>query len=140
LKEAHITHEDGSKALGEGTRSVSWIWHTSLSTLDPSNELDEGLHGSVVFLRFTLHSLYKALRIEWAWSLAQKERWEEEINHLQEEMRRFIASASHELYKWLTAWPSRSDSSPELHDGLRSGYACCSLVAKTRQFALLDPC
>lgn len=42
LSESHIIHESGSKALGEGHRTMSWIWHTSMSHLDNTNELNEG--------------------------------------------------------------------------------------------------
>jgi len=42
LSESHITHEAGSKALGEGKKMVSWIWRASLSSLASNDELDEG--------------------------------------------------------------------------------------------------
>jgi len=42
LKESHIAHEDGSKALGEGNKTVSWIWRASLSNLKQPRELNDG--------------------------------------------------------------------------------------------------
>lgn len=42
LGEGHIVHESGSKALGEGHKTVSWIWRASLSPLASPDELQEG--------------------------------------------------------------------------------------------------
>jgi len=68
---------------------------------------------------YTKHYL-SALRIEWAWSLARKQRWDEEVDHLQEEMRRFIASACYRVQTWLARCSSRQDVSMELRGGLRA--------------------
>ena len=71
-----------------------------------------------------------ALRIEWAWSLLRKERWEEEVVHLQEEMRRFLMSANYCLEKWITRSTARPDVTPELHSGLHAyAYSQAYIIA-----------
>lgn len=57
LKESHIIHEDGSKSLGEGDKSVSWIWCTSLSTLGSPDELHEGQYIVATWFVFILSTI-----------------------------------------------------------------------------------
>lgn len=113
--------------VGEGHKDVSWIWRTSLSGLDATVELHEGAFSCSEFLYYIilLHLIYLlALRIEWAWSLARKERWEEEVEHLKEEIRRTIESAHYSFQQWMKRLSStpRLGSDPDLANGLR-GYA-----------------
>jgi hypothetical protein len=42
LTTSHITHEDGSKALGKGNKVISWIWRASLNSSEMNDELHEG--------------------------------------------------------------------------------------------------
>jgi hypothetical protein len=64
--------------------------------------------------------IYIVLRIEWLWSLARKQRWEEEVDHLQEEMRRFVQSASHCFQKWMVRKSTRLDVTSTHSDGLHA--------------------
>jgi hypothetical protein len=64
--------------------------------------------------------VHPALRIEWAWSLARKTRWEEEIDHVQEEMRRFLASSKSRVETWISRASMRPDVTSVLSTSLRA--------------------
>ncbi|EIW84486.1 hypothetical protein CONPUDRAFT_40308, partial [Coniophora puteana RWD-64-598 SS2] len=76
---------DMQKGLGEGYRTVSWIW-TTRGPIDPDwesgQESDEDL------------------RIEWLKACARKTRWEEEVALLKEEMRRVRAFLEYRAGWW----------------------------------------
>ncbi|KIJ89975.1 hypothetical protein K443DRAFT_55668, partial [Laccaria amethystina LaAM-08-1] len=59
------------RRLGEGYRSVSWIWMRAPATGDESDAV-----------------LHESVRIEWAKARARYLRWSEEVQLLKEEMRR----------------------------------------------------
>jgi hypothetical protein len=76
----------GKKGTSKGRFEMSWIWLVprSKSEVDTSSSeqvFDEGL------------------RVEWSKSQARKMRWEEEVEILQEEMRRTIV-----YYEWKQQW------------------------------------
>jgi hypothetical protein len=67
--------------LGQGTYERSWIWNVALDgNTDPDG----------------------ALRVEWAKSQANAERWEEELQLVPEEMRRTLA-----YFEWSASWWSQ---------------------------------
>ncbi|KAF9457802.1 hypothetical protein BDZ94DRAFT_1285142 [Collybia nuda] len=68
----------------EGTRKPSWIWMTYNTISD-----DEGDNPA----------LNEALRVEWCRARARAMRWDEEVELLQEEMRRILA-----FLKWHELW------------------------------------
>jgi hypothetical protein len=73
----------------------------------------------------------QGLRIEWAWALARKERWEEEVEHTQEEMRRFVVSLCYQAREWVARSSARSHLSNDLADGLQA-YAYRQAVILAR--------
>lgn len=60
--------------------------------------------------------------MEWAKSLAQAERWEEEILLLREEMRQTLVALDHQVQWWRTQGTRRDGCESVLASGLR-GYA-----------------
>ncbi|KAF7790585.1 hypothetical protein EIP86_001541 [Pleurotus ostreatoroseus] len=95
-----------SSALGEGRRTISWIWYST----------------GTIGLRQSDGSLDEALKVEWARSQARSERWIEEVALLWEEMRRAVCYC-----RWLAAWwerqsENRTTVTPELREGL-AAYA-----------------
>ncbi|KAE9384819.1 hypothetical protein BT96DRAFT_745598, partial [Gymnopus androsaceus JB14] len=72
------------RAVGEGTRETSWIWM-------------EGGTGQVVDAKV----LEDIVRVEWSKTHARSERWQEETDLLQEEMRRCIQSLRYNAKQWI---------------------------------------
>ncbi|KAJ3821460.1 hypothetical protein F5880DRAFT_1614672 [Lentinula raphanica] len=87
-KEAALVNEHGGikgiRGAGETRRLVSWIWvaadgQTGLATDD---------------------ALYAGLRVEFCKAYSRVRRWKEEIQLLQEEMRRCLVSLEHQAKQW----------------------------------------
>ncbi|KAF8879143.1 hypothetical protein BD779DRAFT_1612947 [Infundibulicybe gibba] len=73
-------------AVGEGRRSISWIWKVG--------EVPEG--GS----KDMMQQVYKALKIEWCKIRARAHRWQEECILLEEETARVVAFFKWEAQRW----------------------------------------
>jgi hypothetical protein len=71
----------------------------------------------IIKLRF-----YAALRVEWSRAKARKQRWEEEVLILREEMRRVLRYLEWQSGWWLARVSVREDASVALRAGL-SAYA-----------------
>ncbi|KAJ7043420.1 hypothetical protein C8F04DRAFT_1207359 [Mycena alexandri] len=90
-------------AAGSSRKTVSWIWTADGGPGDDEKEL----HDSV--------------RVEWAKAKARKERWEEEVELLREEMRRVLR-----FLRWRSLWwetrrgTRREQVSQELRAGLEA--------------------
>ncbi|KAJ7694498.1 hypothetical protein B0H16DRAFT_1485647 [Mycena metata] len=92
-------------ASAQTPAGVSWIW-ISPGALDDS---EEGLHES--------------LRVEWSRAKARKNRWEEEVELLREEMRRVLRYLVWEQQRWTALKAEsteRTDVTPELWHGLQA--------------------
>ncbi|KAJ8697361.1 hypothetical protein PTI98_004171 [Pleurotus ostreatus] len=72
-----------SLALGEGRRTLSWIWYT----VSDEELSDPG-------------EVQACLRVEWVKARARAERWREEVLLLEEEMRRAIAYCCWKAEHW----------------------------------------
>ncbi|KAJ7025040.1 hypothetical protein C8F04DRAFT_968283 [Mycena alexandri] len=92
----------GAVALGEGRRTLSWIWYTAKST-----EPDEA-------------ELVEALRVEWCKAYARMRRWREDVVLVEEEMRCTIEYGYWASFEWLARSSERANSnmSDELQEGL----------------------
>jgi hypothetical protein len=111
----------GVVALGEGRRTLSWIWYTSRAE-DPSEaELVEGTYGSgdiMLLLTLTL-----ALRVEWCKAYARMRRWQEDVVLVEEEMCRTIEYGYWSAYEWARRAGARAGTvDSELLEGL-TAYA-----------------
>ncbi|KAJ7720440.1 hypothetical protein B0H16DRAFT_1474428 [Mycena metata] len=96
----------GAVALGEGRRTLSWIWYTAKTT-DPTEA-----------------ELVEALRVEWCKAYARMRRWHEDVVLVEEEMRRTIAYGYWSGMQWRARASERASSgvSDELQEGL-TAYA-----------------
>ncbi|KAJ7753122.1 hypothetical protein DFH07DRAFT_774254 [Mycena maculata] len=94
----------GVVALGEGSRTLSWIWYVKKAG-EPQEE-----------------DLVEALRVEWCKAYARMCRWHEDTVLVEEEMRRTIAYGYWSATKWI--WRGgggqRSDVDAALGEGLRA--------------------
>ena len=86
--------------LGEGTRTLSWIWTSGPISSDEAAEpqMVDGLYIPFCHLLNLLIATL-ALRVQWCRSRARVMRWTEEICLVQEEMRRVCAYLS-----WYANW------------------------------------
>ncbi|KAF8162287.1 hypothetical protein K438DRAFT_1775989 [Mycena galopus ATCC 62051] len=95
--------EYGVVALGEGRRTLSWIWYTA-KVGEPS-ELE----------------LVEALRVEWCKAYARMRRWHEDVVLVEEEMRRTIQYGYWEAGQWLERSVARENEvDAELQEGLKA--------------------
>ncbi|RDX44783.1 hypothetical protein OH76DRAFT_1538039 [Lentinus brumalis] len=85
LQQADIRHvTEGDEGESEGRRTISWIWR---ATAAPPVTGD------------ALGGMDQTLRVEWCKARARAHRWTEEVQLLQEEMRRTIA-----YHEWAAEW------------------------------------
>ncbi|KAJ7711359.1 hypothetical protein B0H16DRAFT_1667783 [Mycena metata] len=109
----------GVVALGEGRRSLSWIWYTT-KTDDPSEQ-----------------ELVEALRVEWCKAYARMRRWYEDVVLVEEEMRRTIQYGYWEAGEWLKRSVARDDSTDEvLGEGIKA-YALEQVHREAKTCTLL---
>ena len=89
------------EGLGEGTRTLSWIWTSGPISSDEAAEprMVDGLFFHFCHLIIFINSSSLALRVQWCRSRARVMRWTEEITLVQEEMRRVCAYLS-----WYANW------------------------------------
>ncbi|KAJ7448481.1 hypothetical protein FB451DRAFT_1567204 [Mycena latifolia] len=92
-------------------KEMSWIWRTGLNTLTASAATSEAAKRKATD---------EGLRVEWAKTRARAHRWAEEVDLLEEEMRRTLA-----FLDWKAAWwKNLSQGRPEVNDRcLREGLA-----------------
>ncbi|KAG6836043.1 hypothetical protein H0H93_012007 [Arthromyces matolae] len=105
---------------GEGHRSASWIWYTV-----SKEELEADSDGT----------LNDGIRLEWLKARSRAHRWKEEVQLLEEEMRRVL-----EYTKWKSVWweqkgLQRNVESPSLREGLLAYAARQAEVEEGRRIA-----
>ena len=91
-----------------GRYEISWIWLVPR----PSKESGEEDSGKQV--------LDEGMRIEWSKSQARKDRWEEEVHLIQEEMRRTIAYYEWKQLWWLEQENQHSGNGNSIQSGIRA--------------------
>ncbi|KAJ7939847.1 hypothetical protein B0H13DRAFT_1850053 [Mycena leptocephala] len=92
-------------APGQSKRLMSWIWTVKEGSGDDEKDLHD------------------AVRVEWARAKARKTRWEEEVQLLEEEMRRTLR-----YLEWQASWwESRQDARPEASSDLRAALRAYAL-------------
>ena len=107
--------EQGTKKKG----LVSWIW-TGVGDEKDEERMNEGKS----LVRMFAHVLTKiAVRVEWSKALARKERWEEEVLLLEEEMHRVLRSLHWEEQQWL----ARAKEDFEYDDITAAGHRAYAL-------------
>ncbi len=101
---------DEDDRSSEGRWEMSWIWRVPRG---PGQVMPQGVEGELDPGEFL-----ENVKVEWARSKARAERWAEEVELLQEEMRRVI-----EYFEWKASWwrkqaSRRTDIATALQRGL----------------------
>jgi hypothetical protein len=109
-KDDFYLQEPGTANYGasKGRYEISWIWLVP----QPRSEIDTNSSEQV---------FDEGLRVEWSKSQARKMRWEEEVDIIQEEMRRTIV-----YYEWKQQWWLEQATRQQPSDSFQNGIAAYS--------------
>ena len=100
--------------VGDGSYFRSWIWSANPRNPDTVDG-DVGEEGA------SEEDVNEMLRVEWTTAFARLERWSEEVELLQEEMRRVVAFLEWKSLDWLAKMDARAgDVSSDVQSGLRA--------------------
>ncbi|KAF9782109.1 hypothetical protein BJ322DRAFT_1009547 [Thelephora terrestris] len=106
--------EDHERGPGDGSYTFSWIWLANPQACDASNAVCGGEVASD-------EEVNDVMRVQWATSQARMERWVEEVELLQEEMRRVVAFLGWKSEDWLAKQDARLTTAPHgVQSGLRA--------------------
>ena len=106
--------ETGEEGLGDGSYFRSWIWLSNPRVPDVAT-------GGVVEESASDEEVNDFLRVEWTTSFARLERWDEEVELLQEEMRRTVMFLEWRSREWSMKVDARKGTStPDVHSGLNA--------------------
>jgi hypothetical protein len=107
----------GVVALGEGRRTLSWIWYQARPGDPTEAELVEGKCG--ILRNFIDADKNLALRVEWCKAYARMRRWHEDVVLVEEEMRHTIEYGYWSAAEWGTRAGIREGmAEEELREGL----------------------
>ena len=110
--------EDNERRLGDGSYTFSWIWLSNPRAHETGGS--DANHDAGVA---SDDEVNEVMRVQWATSRARMERWAEEVELLQEEMRRVVMFLEWKSENWLTKRDARlTTASSSLQSGLQ-GYA-----------------
>ena len=96
--------EDSEKGTGDGSYFRSWIWLSNPRATDTAGG-EAGEEGA------SEEDVNELLRVEWTTSFARLERWTEEVELLQEEMRRVVTFLEWKSADWLAKVDARQGTS-----------------------------
>jgi len=129
-KDDFYLQEPGKANYGasKGRYEMSWIWLVPKSKLEVDTNSSEQVFD-------------EGLRVEWSKSQARKMRWEEEVQIVQEEMRRTIVYYEWKQQWWLQKTPQETTSEDTIQHGI-SAYSqkqahYCKCMAKSFAMAWL---
>lgn len=106
--------ETSEEGLGDGSYFRSWIWLSN-------PRLPDAATSGVVEESASEEEVNDFLRVEWTTSFARLERWVEEVELLQEEMRRTVAFLEWRSREWLAKVDVRKGTStPDVQSGLNA--------------------
>jgi len=106
--------ESYEEGVGDGSYFRSWIWSSNPRAPDAANN-DTGEEGA------SEEDINEVLRVEWTTSFARLERWNEEVELLQEEMRRVVVFLEWKSQDWLAKVETpRGNTTPDVQRGLNA--------------------
>ena len=107
--------ERDEAGTGDGTYFRSWIWLPNPRVPDVADG-EAGEEGA------SEEEVNEVLRVEWTTSFARLERWTEEVELLQEEMRRVVTFLEWKSQDWLAKVEARTEGNlaPDIQSGLRA--------------------
>lgn len=104
--------EADEEGVGDGSYFRSWIWLSNPRVSDT-------LNGEAGEECASEEDVNEILRVEWTTSFARLERWSEEVELLQEEMRRVVMFLEWRARDWLTKVDARrGNSASDIQSGL----------------------
>jgi len=107
--------EDDEEGVGDGSYFRSWIWLPNPQVSADTANGDSGEEG------VSEEDVNEVLRVEWTTSFARLERWTEEVELLQEEMRRVVAFLDWRSRDWLARVEARrGDLTPDIQSGVNA--------------------
>ena len=108
--------EDNEQGLGDGSYTFSWIWLSNPQARDTSGSETVYVEGVA-----SDEEVNDVMRVQWTTSRARMERWVEEVQLLQEEMRRVVMFLEWKSENWLTKRDVRlATAPPSVQSGLRA--------------------
>ena len=106
--------ESEEEGVGDGSYFRSWIW-----LANPRNP--DIVDGETAEEGASEEEVNEMLRVEWTTSFARLERWSEEVELLQEEMRRVVAFLEWKSGDWLAKVDARGgEPASDIQSGLRA--------------------
>ena len=106
--------ESDEEGTGDGTYFRSWIWLLNPRVRDTADG-EAGEEGA------SEEDVNEVLRVEWTTSFARLERWAEEVELLQEEMRRVVVFLEWKSQDWLARVEVHGgNSTPDIQSGLNA--------------------
>jgi len=99
--------EDHERGVGDGSYTFSWIWLSNPQARNTGGS-DAGYSEGVA----SDEEVNDAMRVQWATSHARLERWVEEVELLQEEMRRVVMFLEWKSGDWLAKRDARLATAP----------------------------
>jgi hypothetical protein len=106
--------EDDERGPMDGSYMFSWIWLVNPRACDASDVVDGGEVASD-------EEVSDVMRVQWATAQARVERWAEEVELLQEEMRRVVAFLEWKSEDWLAKQDARLTTAAHgVQSGLRA--------------------
>ena len=106
--------ERDEEGTGDGTYLRSWIWLSNPRVRDVVGD-EVGEEGA------SEEEVNEVVRVEWTTSFARLERWTEEVELLQEEMRRVIVFLEWKSWDWLAGVGARREGlTPDVQSGLNA--------------------
>jgi hypothetical protein len=108
------------RGVGDGSYFRSWIWLPN-PRAPASSDIAAGEEGALDEEGVLQEDVNEAIRVEWTTSYARLERWNEEVELLQEEMRRTVMFLEWKSQSWVAkAEAPRGDSTPDIQSGLNA--------------------
>ena len=105
--------EQHEQSLGDGSYTFSWIWLLNPRACDTGES--EGELGA------SDEEVNDAMRVQWVTSSARMERWVEEVELLQEEMRRVVTYLEWKSGQWMGKQDARSTTAAlSIQSGLQA--------------------
>jgi hypothetical protein len=117
--------KDKEKRVTEGQHILSWIWIVQRgdSAVEASEEeIGDSKLPYNLFPYFCTYGGLQGLRVEWAKARARALRWGEEVELLDEEMRRILCFCDWKAAWWMRLGTARPDCEGPLREGL-TAYA-----------------
>ena len=108
------------RGVGDGSYFRSWIWLPN-PCAPPSSDSATGEGSTLEEEGASEEEVNEALRVEWTTSFARLERWNEEVELLQEEMRRTVMFLEWKSQRWVAKVEGpKGNSTPDIQSGLNA--------------------